>query len=150
MGAVSPEAAAPRPGRPVVIYDGACGLCASQVDRLRRLTGDRLRFESFRDPGVLERYPELKPEECEAALQLLVPRPDGTRRVHSGAGAVVRAASKNRLLRLLLLPYYFPPIRLAAEAAYRWVARNRFRLSEVCGRPGCPVHGKDGAKREGG
>jgi predicted DCC family thiol-disulfide oxidoreductase YuxK len=130
----------PPPDRPVVIYDGACGICTSQVDRLRRLTGDKLRFESFRDPDVLARYPELKPEECEAALQLIVPQADGTRRVYSGADGVVRAASKNRLLRVLLWPYYFPPIRLAADSAYRWVARNRFRLSKICGKEGCAAH----------
>ena len=128
-------------GRPLVVYDGACGLCREQVERLRRLTRGRLRFESFREPGFFDRHRELTPERCDAALQLIEPgKRGGPPRVREGADAVVRAASRNRILRVVLLPYWLPPIRLAARAAYRWVARNRFFLSRGCGDSGCPTH----------
>ncbi len=136
----SPAGAIGRAELPLVVFDGACGLCTEQVARLARLTKGRLRFESFREPGFFERHPELKPEACDLALQLVVRKKDGSLRVHSGAGAVVRAASRRWWLRLLLLPYWLPPVKMAADAAYRWIARNRFLLSKGCGKDGCPTH----------
>ncbi len=132
------------PGRPLVVYDGACGFCNEEVARLRRLAGGGLSFESFREPGFFERHPELDPKECEAALQLVVPSGEKPPRIYSGAEALVRAASKNRILAAILLPYFFPPIRWSADAAYRWIAKNRFRLSGGCGSESCPAHGRPG------
>src|ERR1041385_6060366 len=109
MGTESPAAA---PAKPLVVYDGSCGLCREQVGRLRRLTRDRLSFESFREPGFFERHPELSPEACDAALQLIEPPRKGRpARVSEGADAVVRAASRNRFLRVLFLLYWLPPTR---------------------------------------
>src|SRR5436853_7563552 len=68
---------------PVLIYDGRCNFCRRQAEHLLRLSGGRLRLESFRDPGVLARYPRLTLEACEQAMQLV--EPDG--RISSAAEA---------------------------------------------------------------
>src|SRR5688500_18459675 len=48
--------------RPVLVYDGRCRFCTREAARLARWAGGRVRLASFREPGVLARYPGLTPE----------------------------------------------------------------------------------------
>ncbi len=125
------------PDRPVLVYDGRCRFCVAQARRLERWVGGRVRIESFRDPGVLAKYPALTEERCEAALQLVFP--DG--RVAGGAEAVSRTLRLSPLLAPAGWLYEVPPLRRALDAAYAFVARNRFRLQgEVCEDAECRLH----------
>jgi predicted DCC family thiol-disulfide oxidoreductase YuxK len=122
---------------PVVIYDGACRFCIRQAARLARLTGGRVRLESFREPGVLERYPGLDLAACEQALQLV--EPDG--HIAAGADAVARALALRPLFRPVTWLYRLPILRQLVDALYRVVARNRFRLpGDTCADEACGVH----------
>jgi predicted DCC family thiol-disulfide oxidoreductase YuxK len=123
--------------RPALVYDGRCRFCVDQATRLAGWLGDRVRLESFRDPGVIASHPGLTEEACDRALQLV--EPDGT--IHAGAAAVARALR----LRPLLAPagwlYDLPGVRQLADAAYAAIARNRFRLrGEVCSDDACRLH----------
>jgi len=112
------------PPSDVLLYDGACALCRrSAAALLRRVPRGSLEAVSFREPGVLDRFPGLGRESCERALQVV--RSDG--RVFSGAEAVVQAL-RRRPAGWLLKAYYLPGLRQAAEAAYSAVAGRRFRL----------------------
>ena len=123
--------------RPVLLYDGHCRFCIAQADRLRRWTGDRIHLVSFRDPGVLERYPSITSDACEQAIQLVLP--DG--RVVTGAEAAARALALRPPLAPLAGLYFVPGIRQLVDAAYRVVARNRFRLGgKVCTDEACRLH----------
>jgi predicted DCC family thiol-disulfide oxidoreductase YuxK len=123
--------------RPVVIYDGACRFCVGQARRLESLVGGRARFESFRDPGVLERHAQLTREGCERALQVV--EPDG--RVRSGAEAVVHTLALRKGFTALKWLYRLPVVRQLFDLGYRQVARNRFRLQgEVCADDACRLH----------
>jgi predicted DCC family thiol-disulfide oxidoreductase YuxK len=123
--------------RPVLVYDGACRFCVSQAQRLARLAGGRVRLESFRDPGVLERHPGLTREACEQAAQLV--EPDG--HVRSGAEAVVHALALRAGLAPLRWLYRLPVVQQLFDLGYRLVARNRFRLQgEVCSDDTCRLH----------
>jgi len=122
---------------PVLVYDGHCRFCVAQARRLERWAGGRVRIESFRDPGVLAKYPALAEERCEEALQLVLP--DG--RVASGAEAVSRTLRLSPLLAPAGWLYEIPPLRRALDAGYALVARNRFRLQgEVCEDAECRLH----------
>lgn len=122
---------------PVLVYDGACRFCVEQAQRLSRLAGERVRLESFRDPGVLERYPQLRRDACERAVQLI--EPDG--RVRGGAEAVVHALALRAGLTPLRWLYHVPVMRSVFDLGYRLVARNRFRLrGEVCADDACRLH----------
>ena len=122
---------------PALVYDGRCRLCVASVERMRAWVGDRIRYESFRDPGVLARHPQLTAEQCERGAQLILP--DG--RVWSGAGAVVHALAVRPLLAPLAWLYGVPGLRQLADAAYGVVARNRMRLGgEVCADGTCGLH----------
>jgi predicted DCC family thiol-disulfide oxidoreductase YuxK len=90
-------------------------------------------------PGVLERFGVTRAE-ADRAVWLV--EPGGRRR--EGAAAV---SGTLEVLgggwRLLALPYGTRPSAAVAEAAYRWVSRNRHRLARFgdtpeCDRPGNP------------
>ncbi len=123
--------------QPVLIYDGRCRFCVREASRLVRWVHGAVRLESFRDPGVIERYPGLTLAACEQALQLV--EPDG--RIRSGAEGAVRTLRLNSRIAPLTWIYYMPGLRSAFDLAYRIVARNRFRLrGEVCSDDTCGVH----------
>lgn len=123
--------------RPVLLYDGHCRFCIAQADRLSRWTGDRLRLVSFRDPGVLARYPSITPEACEAAMQLVLA--DG--RVVAGGEAAARALALRPVLVPLAALYFVPGVRQLADLVYRLIARNRFHLGgRTCTEETCGLH----------
>jgi lipase maturation factor 1 len=125
--------------RPVLLFDGHCRFCLAQVARLRRWTGERLDFVSFREPGVLERFPQLKAADCERAMQLV--QPDG--RVHAGVDAALAALALRPGLRPLAALGRLPGLHALLVAGYRVVADNRFLLGgrvEDCADESCRVH----------
>lgn len=129
--------ALPRDARPVLIYDGRCRFCVAQARRLERWLGGRVRIESFRDPGVLEKYPGLSAERCEEALQMV--SPDG--RIASGAEAVSRALRLSPFLAPAGWLYEIAILRRLLDAGYAFVARNRYRIrGEACEDEECRLH----------
>jgi len=130
----------PRPSgdaRPVLIYDGDCQFCTRQSSRLERWVNGAVRMQSFRDPGVIGRYPGLTFAQCDQALQLV--DPDG--RIHSGAAAIAAALRLRPVLAPLGWLYDLPGVRQLADWGYRIVARNRFGLSgDACTDDACRQH----------
>ena len=126
---------APSPVRPILIYDGDCGICT----RLARLTTDRLRRRES-DFTVaawqnldLDDY-GLTWEQCDAAAQWVAA--DG--RVFAGENAVAKALLACRLpLRPLGALILVPGINALAGVVYRWVSNNRHRLPG--GTPACSL-----------
>lgn len=121
----------------VVIYDGRCRFCVREAQRLARWTRGQVRLESFRESGVIERYPGLTLAACEQALQLVEP----SGHIRSGAEAAAHALALNPALAPFIRVYYVPGLRQALDWGYRVVARNRFRLQgELCTEATCGVH----------
>ena len=126
--------------RPVLLYDGLCRFCIGQAARLQRWTGNRIRLVSFRDPGALDPYPGLTADTCEQGMQLVLP--DG--RIVAGLEAGARALALRPPLVLVAALYFVPGIRQLADALYRVVVRNRFRLGgRACPDGSCQVHEAD-------
>lgn len=123
----------------VVLFDGHCRLCTRAATRLRRWAAPgAVECLSFREPGVLERFPQVSAAACEQAMQLVLP--DG--RIVSGAEAVFRALATRALFRPLLWAYLAPGLRQIADAAYRVIARNRMRFGgAACGTGTCARNG---------
>ncbi|MHB8878383.1 MAG: thiol-disulfide oxidoreductase DCC family protein [Myxococcaceae bacterium] len=107
-----------------VLYDGGCRFCTGAARRLRSCTRGEVAFLSFRDPGVLPRFPGVTAAACEEAMHLV--RANG--RVFTGAEAVLQALRGRWLFKPAFL-YYLPGLRQLGDAAYALVARRRFRLS---------------------
>jgi len=122
---------------PVLIYDGDCHFCVEQAARLERLVRGRVALESFRDPGVLSKYPALTRPECEAAIHLV----ETGGRVSRGAEAIARTLALRPALAPAALLYRVPVLRPLADWAYALVARNRFRLrGRACAGESCHKH----------
>lgn len=101
---------------------------------MQGISGGTLAAESFRDPGVPERH-GLTAAQCDRAIHLVAGG-----KAYAGAEAVMRVMLGHALLRLLAWGYYVPGIRQAADAAYRWVADNRFRFGGSCPEGTCDRH----------
>jgi predicted DCC family thiol-disulfide oxidoreductase YuxK len=115
-----------------VLYDGNCPLCLREVRMLkaRDPQGRSAGFEDISAPGFdPARYGRSHPELMARIHGVL---PDGRlvegmevfRRVYAAVG-----------LGWLLAPTGWPLLRTVFDAAYRWFARNRLRLTgrgEVC------------------
>lgn len=115
----------------VLIYDGTCGFCRRQVDRMARWLGDRLRYVPYQDAEARVLLPDLSDNELASQVWAVI-----AGRRAGGAAAVVRALNLRPAFRLLTWPYWLPGLRPVADAVYRWVAANRYRFGGTCALPG--------------
>jgi predicted DCC family thiol-disulfide oxidoreductase YuxK len=124
-------------GRDVLLYDGHCRLCVGGAKAFRKLMpSDKVVLQSFREPGVLERYPQLTLERCEKGMQLI--RPDG--RHFEGAEAVVQGL-RYRWWGKAAFVYYVPGLRQLVNWVYGLIARYRFKiLGRTCDSEACAIH----------
>jgi predicted DCC family thiol-disulfide oxidoreductase YuxK len=124
-------AAQPAP-RPVVIFDGDCGICTT-------LSGVLVR--RLRPPAAVQPWQRLDlaaygltEADCIEALQYV----DADGRVFAGELAVAQVLRVSRpWARPAGVVIGLPGVRSVAAVAYRWVARNRSRLPG--GTPACAV-----------
>jgi predicted DCC family thiol-disulfide oxidoreductase YuxK len=122
---MSPAAAA-RDFEIEVLFDGGCPLCSREVALLRRLDRDRerVRFCDIAAPGFDASRTGRTRAELMARIHGVLS--DGS--VVEGM-EVFRRAYAAVDLGWLLAPTRWPIIRPLADAAYRWFARNRLRLT---------------------
>ena len=120
-----------------VFYDGACPLCAREMRAVRRLDRrERIRFVDIASPGF---DPGSTGRSRNALMDRIHARmPDGSmvegvevfRRIHATLG-----------FGWLVAMTRLPGISGALDAAYRLLARNRYRLSGGrAGRADAPAH----------
>jgi predicted DCC family thiol-disulfide oxidoreductase YuxK len=118
--------------RPVLLYDGDCGICTRLAGFVVRRLRPRYAVSAYQDAD-LPTY-GLTAAQCDAALQFA----DAAGRAHAAQNAVARlllaAAPGWRPLGALLL---LPGVNQLAGLVYRWVARNRARLPG--GTPACAL-----------
>lgn len=122
------------PRADVVIYDGQCQFCTSQVRTLHRLDfgGKRLAFLSLHDRRVAERYPDLAYEQL--MEQMYVVSRDGRR--HGGADAVRYLSRRLPALWIAAPVLHVPGSAGVWRSMYRQIAKRRYRLAGKAG-PGC-------------
>lgn len=129
-----------RPGSDVVIYDGKCRICTSQVRKLPWWDCQgRLSYLSLHDPEVARRFPDLTHERM--MQEMVIVDHYGNR--HWGPEAIRYLTRRLRRLWWASPFLYFPGSMLLWRPLYRWIARNRYRLSggPVCDEGGtCALH----------
>src|SRR5438105_3932095 len=112
---------AERPQKPVVIYDGACGICAGNLKWLYRL--DTLkRFDSmpYQTDKLPVLFPHLNLEECEKAMHLVFP--DG--KTYTGTDAFREIFLRMPLMFVLGLIMSIPPIGWMLRRLYPVLAQH--------------------------
>lgn len=131
----------------VVIWDGECNFCRSQVERLRRFdSANRLTYLSLHDPRVAARYPDLSYQQL--MDQLWVVTEDGRRFGGADAGRYLSRKLPTLwwLLPLLHLPGTMPLWRWL----YAKVAQRRYKISgKACDDGGtCHLHLPSGDSKQ--
>ncbi len=118
------EKEALRRHRWIFYYDGNCGFCTRVVQGLSRIDPFRqvqwIPFQSLEEPPQ-----GLSWEDLDRAAYL-----------DTGRGCLHEGFYSFRMLTLKLLPlvplapvFWFPGMNLLGTAVYRWIARNRYRIS---------------------
>jgi predicted DCC family thiol-disulfide oxidoreductase YuxK len=126
-------------GKPVVLFDGQCNFCRSQIDILRRLDGKhRLDFVSLHDPTVTERFPDLSFEQL--MDQMWIVSPEGDR--FGGAYAVRYLTRKLPILWPIAPLMFIPGSMKLWQFLYKQIAKHRYRIAgRNCGNTGtCSLH----------
>jgi predicted DCC family thiol-disulfide oxidoreductase YuxK len=119
-----------------VLYDGTCRFCVAQAVRLRRLTRGRVAFESAYADGVRAKFPMLPQHGMLGEMKLV----DADGRVYGGAAAIASAfVVCGGVLGLGARAYALPPVRWAADRAYRFAAARRLRLKQTCADESCDL-----------
>ena len=128
-----------RPDADVVIYDGHCRFCVTQVSRLARFDwGGRLAFLSLHDPEVSQRYSDLTHERL---MEEMVVVGRGGRRY--GGAAAFRYLSRRLPLLWPLAPLMHIPLSMPLWSwLYRQVAKRRYLFGKTieCEDDVCRVH----------
>ncbi len=128
-----------RPDTDVVIYDGDCRICTSQVSKLPWWDcQQKLSYLSLHDPLVQERWPDLSHERL--MTEMCIVDTNGNR--HWGAHAIRYLSRRLRRLWWAAPFLHFPGSMLVMQPVYRWIAKNRYRLSgtEACESDACQLH----------
>lgn len=112
--------------RPLLIYDGDCGVCRNWVDYWHALTGAKVEYRPYQDAAA--DHPQIPLEAFRQAIQLV--EPDG--RLHTGAAATFRVLSfapgRGWWWRLYL---YLPGFAPITESAYAFFAHRRGLLNRL-------------------
>ncbi|MGI9496137.1 MAG: thiol-disulfide oxidoreductase DCC family protein [Mariniblastus sp.] len=138
------------PKADLVIYDGTCNFCSSQVRNLSRFDGkNRLAFVSLHDPFVTEQITDLTHQQLMEQI-FLIPNRDGEYSDRRLGGA---AAIKYLTLRLpklwILAPLFHVPFTGSLQQwAYRQIAKRRYKIAgkkeDPCDDQGtCDLHFRD-------
>ena len=127
-------------GKLVFLYDGACGICSAESERLRgwNRARDTLTFVDISAEGF-------DPARYGRSMDELMGRvhaipPEGSMLIGMDA---IRAAYAEVGLGWLLAPTRWPGLRIAFDRFYLWFARNRYTLSDIVCRDGkrCAIRG---------
>lgn len=123
-----------RPVRLTLLFDGYCGFCTwaahwlASHDRSGQLRVAPCQSNDLRGPTGVSR------RDCEQAAWAV----DQSGRHYRGAAALLAGLTLGRDWPFLLSLYRLAPVRWAADAGYRLVARWRSRLPGVT--PYCQAH----------
>ncbi len=123
----------------VVLYDGQCNFCRSQINILRRLDyRDRLEFVSLHDPRVAADYPNLTFDQLMEQIWIVPP----TGETYGGAYALRYLSRRLPILWPLAPLFHFPFTMPLWSFLYRQVAKRRYKLAgRDCDEGGtCSLH----------
>lgn len=128
-----------RPNTCVVIWDGRCSFCRSQVERLRRFDfRNQLSYLSLHDSRIAELVPDLTYEQLMEQMWIVTPEGDK----FGGADAGRYLSRHLPGLWWLALPLHIPFSMPLWRRVYRSFAQRRYRLGGgECDEEGtCEIH----------
>lgn len=126
------------PGTDVVIFDGNCQFCKSQIERLAKFPGAGcLSFISLHDSRVQVRYPDLPHEML--MKEIFIVDTKGQR--YGGADAIKYLSRRLRALWPVMPILHLPLSAKLWRWCYNQIARRRYRWNRNgCEGGACEVH----------
>lgn len=116
-------------GGALIIYDGECRFCRSQIAILNRLDmWGVLTFESLHDPSIHIDFPDITHEELLKRMYVI----DSDQSRYSGANAIRYLSRKLMLLWPLAILLHIPYSMWLWNMVYNFIARNRYRIAGKC------------------
>jgi predicted DCC family thiol-disulfide oxidoreductase YuxK len=128
-----------RPGADVVIYDGHCRICTSQVRKLLWWDSKkRLAYVSLHDPFVGEKYPDLTHDRLMQEMVIV----DRNGRRHFGAEAIRYLTLRLPKLWWASPILWFPGSMFLWRFLYRKIANSRYKFGKIedCDGGSCSLH----------
>lgn len=121
--------------RIAVLYDGMCVICLNSVRLWRRLDWrERLEFIDVQDWQLVERrFPHVEREAALGAIHVIAP--DGA--LYTGYDGVRQMARCVPLLAWSAPLLSLAPIAWLGRRLYNWIARRRYAINRLLGRPVC-------------
>ena len=127
------------PNRDIVIFDGRCGFCQKQVQRLHRWDSrNKLSFLSLHDPEVESIAPQLTYDQMMEQMYVIP-----LDREPLGGASAIRYMSRHLPRLFPVMPFLHIPFSLPIwRMLYKWVARRRYKLSGAnnCDSEQCELH----------
>ena len=126
------------PKKAVVLFDGQCNFCISQVRNLKRLDlFNRLELVSLHEPTVAQRYPDLTHDQL--MEQMWVISPSGKR--YAGAYSLRYLSRLLPMLWPIAPALHLPGLMPLWSYLYRAVANRRYRIAgRNCSEGTCSIH----------
>lgn len=130
------------PEADVVIWDGHCKFCLSQVQRLSRWDSGRLAYISLHDPRVKDLVPALTFEQLMEQLWVISPRGDNEAVLRGGGADAIRYLSRKLPWLWPIMPVlHLPGLMPVWRWLYRQVAKRRYRIAgKNCDEGTCSLH----------
>jgi len=116
-------------GTAVLIYDDKCSLCRGSMRwiELHAIRSDAFEFIPCQSEERRRRFPEMTDEICLQSLQLVLSH----NQILAGDKALPEILIRLRGFRWLYALFKLPISRAFLYAAYRWVANNRYIISQT-------------------
>jgi predicted DCC family thiol-disulfide oxidoreductase YuxK len=122
----------------VVIYDGHCNFCRSQINTLHRFDccGHRLAYLSLHDPRTCRRYPDLTHEMLMEQMYVI----DRQGQRHEGSNAVRYLTRRLPTLWIAAPLLHLPGSARLWRWMYQQVAKRRYKLAgKSCDGDSCSI-----------
>ena len=113
----------------VLIYDNKCSLCRGCMKwiELHAIGEDAFEFVPCQSEERRIRFPEMTDENCLQSLKLVL----SGNRILTGEKALPEIINRLRGFKWLYVLFRVPLVRPLLYAIYRWIANNRYIISQT-------------------
>ena len=119
-----------------IIYDGECGFCKKQIDRIKGLDRvSQFQYEVRQSESLLIDFPEMKEFENVDGLRFSSLH----HKAYVGADAVYQIYSRLFPFKMIAWCYKIPGLNMIFKRIYKWISDNRQRLSGNCENQKCDI-----------
>lgn len=113
----------------VLIYDDTCSLCRGCMKwiELHAIRKDMFTFIPCQSEERKNQFPQITNDACMQSLQLVLPN----NQILAGDKALPEIIIRLKGFRWFSILFKIPVIKLFLYAVYRWIANNRYIISQT-------------------